>query len=64
MSASSKRTYEAVAKAIKDNTSFYAAIDMSVVDRDRLVSALADYFEQDNEHFDRDRFVKACGSEG
>ena len=64
MSAVSKRTFEAVAKAIKDNTISVTATDEVVVSRDALVRALADHFEENNEHFDRNRFVKACGWDG
>ena len=30
---------------------------------DQIASELADYFEQDNPRFDRDKFIKACGIE-
>jgi len=64
MSAVSKRTFEVVAKAIKDNTCGSGEGGYQLVNKDTLVEALADHFEEDNKHFDRNRFVKACGCEG
>ena len=59
--AVSKRTFEVVAQAIRDNTVTDGAADSKIVFKGRLVNALADYFEAENGHFDRERFVKACG---
>ena len=64
MSAVSKRTYEAVAKAIKDNTYIDQTVSKRHTVTDRLVDALADYFEEQSDTFDRNRFVKACGWDG
>ena len=36
---------------------------VSCVEVRRFAHALADYFEQDNPRFDRERFLEACGVE-
>jgi len=50
-----KQHYEAVANIIRDLVD-----NANNIDRDDLVEHLADYFEKDNENFDRDKFYKAC----
>ena len=54
---SSRRDYEAIAKAIRDNSKG------SVVIRSKLVNLLVAYFEDDNENFKEGIFRQACGEE-
>jgi hypothetical protein len=51
---SSRRDYEAIAKAIRDNSKG------SVVIKSKLVNLLVAYFEDDNENFKEDIFRQAC----
>jgi len=59
-----RQYYKAIAEIINKNTD---EVDDEVhnhymiVPRDTLITELADYFEQDNPQFDRQKFLKACG---
>ena len=53
-----KKDYIKIAKIIKDNTH---AINLIVVlNKDNLIHDLVLMFEDDNNIFDRDRFINAC----
>lgn len=45
----SRKNYEAIAKILKEAKY-----------RDNIIDDLADYFEDDNPNFNRDRFIAAC----
>jgi hypothetical protein len=55
-----KKDYIAIAKAIVEAT--YYNYGAERVDRQRLIDELSIYFEEDNEAFDKDKFVRACYS--
>lgn len=51
----SKKDYEAIAKLLRPYSEAEKVPPFSIA------CALADYFAQDNPHFDRARFLAACG---
>lgn len=55
--------FRAIAKIIEDTTDEEVSIGVTnpKIDKRHFVSKLADYFEQDNPRFDRDKFMVACG---
>jgi hypothetical protein len=64
----SRRDYEAVAAALREQVDAWPSNGGEVVEIIRAVLAntaegLADAFEEDNERFDRERFLSACGVE-
>lgn len=57
----SRMHFEAIAKRIREIPSTNdQAIDIAIRD---FADSLADYFATQNQNFDRDRFIKACGME-
>ena len=50
-----KQHYEIIANIIRDLSDYENNIN-----RDDLMEHLADYFEKDNENFDRDKFYHKC----
>ena len=63
-----KQHYKAIAEIIKGNTDTAADDDQSPDFREGLFKArkwitrdLADYFAGDNPHFNREKFLQACG---
>ncbi len=59
-----RQHYKAIAEIIKSKHPGYAQHDYYKGERNALVRvgrSLADYFEQDNPRFDRDKFLAACG---
>lgn len=63
----SKRDYTKIASVIKDErTRITRSIHSDVVvtvgaSTRRVANALADYFQEDNPRFDREKFLHACG---
>jgi len=55
-----KQHYKAIAEIVK-NHSFHDHFNKLVVDTEEISQKLADYFAADNERFNRDKFLKACG---
>ncbi len=55
----SKEDYKAIAKIIRDGT-IDCGMGKKQVDKLVFISKLADYFEQDNPHFNRNKFIGAC----
>lgn len=53
-----KQHYEAIANIIDESRRIN--LDYEYLDTDKVVERLADFFETDNERFDRDRFYTAC----
>ena len=70
--ATSKKDYIAVARIIASEIEPYKdtnndeGVDTSPADVaiERIANRLADYFRSDNQLFNRDRFLKACGIVG
>lgn len=65
--AMSRKHYAAIAAEIKDVTAIYGPDQNSVMDRNVLLAMkavagrLAVIMQIDNERFDRDKFMEACG---
>lgn len=55
-----KKHYKAIAEIIKAETS-HVNPKFLFIPTEELSNKLADYFEQDNDRFDRDKFLSACG---
>uniref|UniRef100_A0A6M3LP76 Uncharacterized protein n=1 Tax=viral metagenome TaxID=1070528 RepID=A0A6M3LP76_9ZZZZ len=55
-----KQHFEAIANIINNCRRLEDMPDSEHIDTDRIVESMADYFEEQNERFDRDRFYKAC----
>lgn len=55
-----RQHYKAVAEIIKKHSS-EDNFSIKVIDVDVLTYHLADYFAKDNERFDREKFLEACG---
>ena len=59
--------YKAIAGIIKRNRTRIRIEDVAQLNnglpclRPATIGDIADYFEQDNPRFDRDKFMKACG---
>lgn len=58
-----RKHYKAIAEIIEDTTNEEVSTGVTYpkIDKRSLVFKLADYFEQDNPRFDRDKFMAACG---
>ena len=61
---SSKKLYDAVAEILFRGTyvSFAYKDGTDLLDKDYVVSSLADLFAADNPRFIKDKFIKACYS--
>lgn len=60
----SRKHYKAIAEIVKETSDQHEHPDLYcwlASDTESLTNKLADYFAQDNPHFDRDRFLVACG---
>lgn len=55
-----KKDYELVAKVIKQKIENHRSPE-AYMDLEDLASDLCDAFEADNEQFDTERFLRACG---
>ena len=57
-----KKHYKTIAEIINETTDESVSIGVIYpkIDKRKFVFELADYFEQDNPQFDRERFIKAC----
>ena len=58
-----RKHYKAIAEIINrtENESVSIGVTYPKIDKRELVFEFADYFEQDNPRFNRNRFMKACG---
>ncbi len=56
-----KQHYNAIAKIVKENTIVIGTTGQGEIHKRDFIEYLANYFEQDNALFDRERFLKACG---
>lgn len=56
-----KKHYEAIAKILHQSVQYDFEGDYGLTTK--VVNELADYFEQENPKFNRERFLQACGIE-
>lgn len=58
-----KKDYEATAAIIRKRVDISTRFQLYFEQRimDRMAQEFADYFEQDNEKFDRNKFLRAAG---
>ncbi len=63
--AFTRQHYKAIAEIVKENThrQFCLGGDTIWLSKQYTCRDLADYFEQDNPLFDRQKFLDACGVE-
>ena len=55
-----KKHFEAIAKIINQSRRLENLPDSEYIDTDRIVELTANYFENENPNFNRDRYYKAC----
>lgn len=60
-----RQHYKAIATKINGATHYTSLSPLGniapTIDKTQLVNKLADYFVEDNERFDRQKFLEACG---
>lgn len=54
----SRKHFQALAAMVKDT---FEAAEITTVGRDQLAARLADFCAEQNERFDRNKFLAACG---